>query len=165
MQISPNKVVSLTYTLTLDDGEIADQTTVETPFMFIHGIGQTLPSFDKNLEGLKAGDSFSFSLTAEDAYGNHEEERIVKLEKNIFSGPDVPADLLTLGNVVPMQDQHGNPMDGLILEINDNDVVLDFNHPLAGQALHFKGDIVNIREASAEELDHGHVHGEGGHHH
>lgn len=165
MQISPNKVVSLSYTLKLSSGEVADQTSEELPFTFIHGVGQTLASFDQNLEGLKAGDSFNFSLTSEEAYGNKEVGNIVELPKKIFSGPDVPPDLLTIGNLIPMQDQDGNPMDGRLMEVLDETVKMDFNHPLAGEALHFEGNIIEVREATADELDHGHVHGPGGHHH
>ena len=165
MTIAQHKVVSLTYTLTLSNGEIADEATTAHPFTFIHGIGQTLEAFDKNLEGLKAGDEFSFSLGADDAYGESSEGNLVDLPKSVFSGPDVPPDLLTVGNMVPMQDQDGTPLNGVILSIDTDTVRMDFNHPLAGQALNFTGKIIEVRDATAEELDHGHVHGPGGHHH
>ena len=87
---------------------------------------------------------------------------IVDIPKNIFEGPDVPKDILQVGASLPMQDQEGNPMDGTVMEIGDETVKMDFNHPLAGEALNFKGSVVAIRDASQEELDHGHVHGEGG---
>jgi FKBP-type peptidyl-prolyl cis-trans isomerase SlyD len=90
---------------------------------------------------------------------------VVDLPLNIFEGPDVPADILSVGATLPMQDQDGNPMDGRVLEIGAETVKMDFNHPLAGEELHFKGEILEVREATAEELDHGHVHGPGGHHH
>lgn len=165
MQINPKTVVSLTYTLTLDNGDIADQTSDERPFLFIHGVGQTLSAFDKNLEGLKAGDHFSFTLAAHDAYGVSHPDRVINIARSIFEGPEVPPDLLVVGNIVPMQDQDGNPMDGTIIEVDDEKVRMDFNHPLAGQNLHFTGNILSVRNATAEELDHGHVHGPGGHHH
>ncbi len=165
MQIEKNKVVSLTYTLTLDNGEIADTATKDAPFVFIHGIGQTLPKFDSELNGLKAGDTFEFEIDPENAYGVSNEEYKVNVPKSVFSGPDVPNDILQVGNMVPMQDDQGNPLNGIILSINDETVMIDFNHPLSDQKLHFKGDIISLREATAEELAHGHVHGEGGHHH
>lgn len=160
--IAPNKVVSLSYTLMLNSGELADEATANDPLVFIHGIGQTLPAFDDQLQGLNVGDSFSFTLTAEEGYGENNDNYIVDLPKDIFSGPDVPSDILQIGATLPMQDQDGNPMDGTVLEIGDDTVKMDFNHPLAGEALNFKGEVIAIRDATQEELDHGHVHGEGG---
>ena len=160
--INPNAVVGVSYQLKLSNGELADEATSEQPLLFIHGIGQTLPDFDSNLSGLSIGDNFEFTLTAEQGYGEHNPNYVVDLEKQIFEGPDVPEDLLTVGNMLPMQDQEGNPMDGTVMEIGDETVKMDFNHPLAGEALNFKGSVVAIRDASQEELDHGHVHSEGG---
>ncbi len=160
--IAPNKVVSLSYTLMLTSGELADEATADQPLMFIHGIGQTLPAFDDQLNGLSVGDTFSFTLSAEEGYGESSPNYIVEIPKNIFEGPDVPADILEIGATLPMQDQDGNPMDGTVLEIGDETVKMDFNHPLAGESLGFSGTILAVREATQEELDHGHVHGEGG---
>lgn len=165
MQISPEKVVSVMYTLTLNNGAIADQADETQPFAFIHGIGQTLPAFDDALAGLVAGDEFNFSLTADDAYGMPNADWVIEIPRSVFDGPDVPSDILVIGAVLPMQDQNGNPMDGKVVEIADDKVKMDFNHPLAGEALNFTGKIIEVRDASPEELDHGHVHGPGGHHH
>ncbi len=165
MKVSPNKVVGLTYTLTLSSGEVADQANADQPFVFIHGIGQTLEAFDSQLEGLTSGEKFSFELSAEQGYGVRYEENIVAIPRNVFSGPNVPDDLMKVGNSVPMQDNQGNYMEGIIQSFDDEKVMMDFNHPLAGQALKFSGEVVSVREATEEELDHGHVHGEGGHHH
>jgi len=160
--INPNAVVGVSYQLKLSNGELADEATSEQPLLFIHGIGQTLPDFDSNLSGLSIGDSFEFTLTAEQGYGEHNPNYVVDLEKQIFEGPDVPEDLLTVGNMLPMQDQEGNPLDGKVLEVGDATVKMDFNHPLAGESLNFTGTVLSIREATPEELSHGHVHGEGG---
>ena len=165
LPVAPNHVVSISYTLSLADGEVADFAEADEPLVFIHGIGQTLEAFDARLEGLNVGDGFSFQLPAEEGYGMHTDEWIVELPKSVFGGDDIPADLLQLGAMLPMQDQDGNPMDGEVIEIGDDTVKMDFNHPLAGEALHFTGTILAVRLATAEELDHGHVHGEGGHHH
>ncbi|MEZ4804424.1 MAG: peptidylprolyl isomerase [Bacteroidia bacterium] len=165
MHIEKNRVVSLTYTLTLKNGEVVDTATEEAPFTFIHGIGQTLAHFDKNLDNLVAGDSFEFDITAENAYGVANKEFIVKIPRDVFSGENVPADILQKGRMVPMQDQSGNPMNGIILDFDDTTVEIDFNHPLADKDLNFKGNILSVREASEEEVSHGHVHGEGGHQH
>jgi len=161
----PNHVVSISYTLSLANGEVADFADADQPLVFIHGIGQTLEAFDAQLDGLNVGDGFSFSLTAEEGYGVHDAGWIVELPRSVFGGDDVPADILQLGAMLPMQDQDGNPMDGKVIEIGDETVKMDFNHPLAGEALNFTGSILAVREATADELDHGHVHGEGGHHH
>jgi FKBP-type peptidyl-prolyl cis-trans isomerase SlyD len=165
MQVSQGKVVGITYTLKLTSGEIADQTTEENPFLFIHGIGQTLEAFDENLAGLTLGADFSFSIAAESGYGVSNPNMVIQIPRSVFEGPNVPSDLLQIGNIVPMQDEHGNPMNGVVREVNDEAVTMDFNHPLADQELHFSGKIVSVRDASPEEMDHGHVHGEGGHHH
>lgn len=165
MQVNKNKVVSITYTLTLTNGEIADTATQESPFVFIHGIGATLPHFDQNLSDLKAGDSFNFDLSAENAYGVSNPEYRVNIPRQVFEGENIPKDIVKVGNMVPMQDQSGNPMNGVILSFNDSEVLVDFNHPLADQALNFQGEVLSVREATQEELAHGHVHGPGGHHH
>lgn len=160
--INPNTVVGVSYQLKLSNGELADEATSEQPLLFIHGIGQTLPDFDSQLTGLSIGDNFEFTLTAEQGYGEHNPNYVVDLEKQIFEGPDVPEDLLTVGNMLPMQDQEGNPLDGKVLEVGEATVKMDFNHPLAGESLNFSGTVLSIREATQEELSHGHVHGEGG---
>ncbi len=160
MKVSTNKVVYLAYTLKVSSGQIVDEATAAQPFAYIHHGGQVLPAFEDNLEGLAVGDSFSFKLSAEDGYGEYDEEFVRAFDKQMFA--QVPAEMMEVGNVLPMQDQMGNPLDGEIVEITAEGVVLDFNHPLAGEELHFSGSVVNIREANQEELQHGHVHGVGG---
>lgn len=163
MQVEKNKVVALSYTLKLDTGEVVDQADEKEPFLFIHGIGQTLEQFDANLNGLASGDKFEFSLEAEDAYGEFEEDKIVPIPKNVFG--EVSSDQIYVGAEFPMQDNFGNSLFGVVQTIAEDAIIMDFNHPLAGQKLFFRGNILEIRDASAEELDHGHVHGPGGHHH
>lgn len=163
MEIAKNKVVTLTYELKLDSQEVVDSSTEESPFAFIHGIGQTLPAFDQALEGKKAGDTFTFSITSENAYGAYNPGYVHTLPTAAFEG--APEGTLQIGRTVPMQDQEGNPLMGVIQEITDAGVKMDFNHPLSGQNLHFTGKIVEVREATKAEMDHGHVHGPGGHQH
>lgn len=165
LSVAPNHVVSIAYTLSLSNGEVADFADLDEPLVFIHGVGQTLPAFDEHLNGLNVGDGFTFQLTAEQGYGDFDKSWIVELPKSVFVGDDVPDNVLELGAMLPMQDDDGNPMDGKVIEIGDETVKMDFNHPLAGEALHFTGSIIEVRVATADELDHGHVHGEGGHHH
>ena len=163
MQIAKNKVVLLSYELKIDSGEIVDEAQSNDPFVFIHGIGQTLEAFDAKLNGLKVGDTFKFELESEDAYGPVVEENVVTIPLDAFG--DMPKEELVEGAELPMNDNEGNRFYGTVLEVNPEDVLMDFNHPLAGETLFFSGKVEGIRDATAEELDHGHVHGPGGHHH
>ncbi len=169
MKISQNKVVSLTYELKLNDenGELVQKVEKEKPFVYLFGIGGLLPVFEKSLEGLGVGDSFSFGLTAEDGYGQRNEEAIVALDKKIFEiEGKIDEEMIQVGRVIPMQNEQGQPLNGLVLSITDDKITMDFNHPLAGQNLHFTGEILEVREATEEELSHGHAHGpDDGHHH
>ncbi len=168
MKVGKNKVVTLTYTLRLDDnnGDIVQQVTEERPFVHLFGVGTLLPKFEENLEGLESEGEFEFGLTPADGYGEFTEEAILELEKKIFERDGViDEELLKIGNMITMQDQEGRPIDGRVLEIKDDKVIMDFNHPLAGKNLHFSGVVIEVREATDEELSHGHVHGPGGHQH
>lgn len=164
LAISPNHVVGIAYTLTVADGEVVDFADVATPLLFIHGIGQTIEAFDDKLNGLKVGDTFDFELEAAMGYGELDPKLVVDLPKSILK-EDIPEDILEIDAVLPLQDSEGNPLDGRVVEIGEDFVKVDLNHPLAGEDLHFKGEILSVREATEEELAHGHVHGEGGHHH
>lgn len=163
MQIAKNKVVLLSYELKIESGEVVDAAEKNDPFAFIHGIGQTLEAFDSHLDGLKIGETFQFELEPEDAYGTVVEENIVTIPRDALKG--MPEEELVEGAELPMQDNQGNRFYGTVLEVNDEDILMDFNHPLAGEKLFFSGSVVDIREATAEELSHGHVHGVGGHQH
>lgn len=155
MKIDRNAHVTLTYVLKLDgvDGELIEETGDETPLQFVFGSGKMLEMFEQKLDGLKAGDAFSFGLTADEAYGEMNPDAIVELPKHIFEvNGTIADDLLVEGNNIPMQDAHGNRLNGLVLEVGDALVKMDFNHPLAGENLHFTGKIVDVREASEDEL-------------
>lgn len=160
MKIAQNHVVVLTYELRLDDGRVVDSSDENKPFAFIHGIGQTLPSFDRELQDLEAGAEFSFSLTAEEAYGPYKEGFVVGIPRDNFAGAE--AEIFEVGRTLPMQDEQGNSLFGTILELDEKTVKMDFNHPLAGNNLNFTGKVIEVREATKVELDHGHVHGEHG---
>ena len=168
MKVGKNKVVTLTYTLRLDnnDGDIIQQVTEERPFVHLFGIGTLLPKFEENLAGLEAEGEFAFGLTPGDGYGEFTDDAIIELEKKIFERDGaIDEELLKIGNMITMQDQEGRPIDGRVLEVKDDKVVMDFNHPLAGKDLHFSGKVIEVREATEEEMSHGHVHGPGGHQH
>lgn len=159
MIISNDKVISLSYTLKVN-GEIVDSAVAERPLVFIYGRGQLLPLFEAKINGLKVGDSFEFMVPCDEGYGQVNEMAVVELPKDIFKiDGEVPADLLEVGKVLPMRDNEGNALNGVIVDIKEEVVIMDFNHPLAGQDLFFNGKVEEVRDASAEELSHGHVHG------
>ena len=168
MKVAKNSVVTLTYTLKFDDenGVTIQQVNEDKPFVHLFGNGTLLPIFEKNLDGLESGAEFAFGLTSSEGYGELTDKAIIEIEKSIFEKDGkVDDELLKIGNMITMQDQDGNPIDGRVTEIKEDKVIMDFNHPLAGKSLYFTGKVLDIREASEEELSHGHVHGVGGHHH
>ncbi len=170
MKIAEEKAVSVNYHLTasLNGGseELVEQTSVERPFVFLFGFGQLLPDFEANLNGKSKGDKFDFRITAEKGYGLVEKDYIVKVNKESFIvDGKFDDERVKLGADIAMHDQDGNQLIGKVLEISDEAVTMDFNHPLAGHDLHFVGEVLEVRDATTEELDHGHVHGEHGHHH
>ena len=161
MIISKDKVVTLVYQLRVDDinGDVVETVQKDKPFIFLYGAGFMLPKFEENLNDLKTGDDFEFSLKCVDAYGLASEEAVMDLPKNLFEADGkVEEGLLAEGNVIPMQNNEGQKFNGVVVEVKDDSVTMDFNHPLAGDNLHFKGNIIEVREASKEEIDHGHVH-------
>lgn len=162
MYISKNKVVSLSYELRLEhkDGEIVETVNADRPLTFIYGAGNLLPEFERNIANMQAGDHFAFLLRCEDAYGPATEEAVVEVPISAFMvDGEIDNDVLFEGNAVPMTDSQGNRMNGIVIEIRANSVLMDFNHPLSGDNLFFSGTVVEIREASKEELEHGHIHG------
>ncbi|TXK51938.1 peptidylprolyl isomerase [Pontibacter qinzhouensis] len=170
MKIEKDKVVSLTYELRIKD-ESGEQTLIETatkeqPMVFLFGASGLPEQFEDNLDGLSAGDAFSFSLDAEDGYGDFDPNAMVDLPKSVFEIEGaIPDNMLEEGNFIPMADNEGNQLQGRVIKVEEETVTMDFNHPLAGKELFFEGKVEEVREATSEEIDHGHVHGEGGHHH
>ena len=165
MKIEPQHVVSLTYDLYVkqEDGTeaLVESATEEQPLTFLYGAGQMLPKFEENLSALSTGDPYDFRLSAEDAYGQYDDEAVANLPKEMFKGTEIPE----IGNILPLQDNNGNHFQGQVVSVAEDSVIVDLNHPMAGQALHFKGNILNVRPATPEELSHGHAHGPDGHHH
>lgn len=168
MVIESNKVVVVHYTLTegTAEGKLIESTKGGEPLGFIYGIGMMIPDFERNLDGLKAGDTFAFGIQAADAYGVYDESAIVEVPKNMFeSDGKIPDGLLEVGNVLPLTDQQGNHFQGVVAWVGLEKVKLDFNHPMAGVDLYFTGTVESVRDADPMELEHGHIHGPGGHHH
>lgn len=165
MKIEKHTVPSVTYTLIVD-GEVVDMAEKDKPLSFIHGIGMMVPGFESNLEGLTANSKYEFKLAPEEAYGGYEEEAVVDLPLSTFMvDGKVNEDMLNVGQIVPMKDQNGNPLNGTVIELTEETVKMDFNHMLAGKELNFSGEILEVRQATQEEIDHGHIHGPGGHQH
>ncbi len=155
MKIERNKHVTLTYVLRLDGetGEIVEETPGENPLKFVFGAGKMLEMFEQKIDGLTAGQDYSFGLSADEAYGEVNPDAIVEIPKNIFEiNGKIDENLLVEGNSVPMQDAQGSRLDGLVLEVSDEFVKMDFNHPLAGDSLYFSGKVIDVREATEDEL-------------
>lgn len=145
MKIKSNSTVTLAYTLYFDDfdGDVFEIVTEEEPLEFMLGKGEMLEEFEKNILGLKAGEEFRFMIKMEDAYGEEDEEAIVEMPLSMFE--DVPREDLEPGNIIPLDDEEGNEFEALVLELNDDNIVLDFNHPLAGEDLYLTGKILGVK--------------------
>jgi FKBP-type peptidyl-prolyl cis-trans isomerase SlyD len=170
MTISEDKVVSVNYYLTASKNnapeELIEETSAEHPFVFLFGFGGVLPDFENNLAGKQKGDKFDFRISAENAYGNYENDYKVNIDRAAFEIEGKFDDVrVKVGSDLEMSDADGNPLTGKVITISETHVEMDFNHPLAGYELHFIGVVLDVRTATAEELDHGHVHGPHGHHH
>ncbi len=155
MKIEKNKMVSLIYELRESnaEGRIIEVLDENKPLNFIFGTGRLLPVFESNISALVRGDTFNFSLAPELAYGDKREEMIVNVPLSVFeTDGKLNEDICYVGNEVPMMDSDGNPLNGIINEITDNFVRMDFNHPMAGIGLFFTGKIVDVRNATDQEL-------------
>lgn len=158
MRISKDTVVSLSYELRLnaEDGDVIEQVSADSPLTFLYGAGNMLPKFEEKLEGFEEGQDFNFSIESEEAYGERNEDAVIDLPKNIFEvDGEIDENLLKIGNVIPMKDPEGNEYQGIVQEVKDEEVKMDFNHPLAGEKLHFNGKVEDLREASEEEINNG----------
>jgi FKBP-type peptidyl-prolyl cis-trans isomerase SlyD len=174
MEIIKNAVVGLTYELKVskDEDEIesvpfsVEVRDKEDPFYFIFGFSGLPEKFESLLEGKKQGESFNFTVSAADGYGEADDELIMAMPKEQFSeAAGFEPEMLEEGNFLPLLDENGYPMQAKVLKDLGSEILLDFNHPLVGFDLHFDGEVFEVREATPEELDHGHVHGDHGHQH
>jgi len=160
-----NNVISVEYNLHKDsaEGELIESTEGREPLVFLSGMGQMIPDFEKQVNDLNVGDTFSFGIKADNAYGQRVDEAIIELPQDMFKGEDGQlVKEIAVGNVLPLQNQDGQVHPGTILEIGEASIKFDMNHLLAGQDIHFTGKVLEVREATAEEIEHGHVHGAGG---
>lgn len=160
MHISENSVVHIHYTLTNDAGEVLDTSDGREPLMYLHGHHQIIPGLEQALAGKAVGESMNVTIAPEDAYGVREEAAIQKVPREAFEQvPDLKVGMQLHG------DSPQGPMSVVVVDIADDVVTVDANHPLAGQTLHFAVKIESIRAATESELEHGHAHGGDGHHH
>ncbi|MBB3227156.1 FKBP-type peptidyl-prolyl cis-trans isomerase SlyD [Luteibacter sp. Sphag1AF] len=160
MQIANRHAVSFHYTLTDDQGTVIDSSEGREPLAYIHGEGHIVVGLEKALEGHSVGDAFKVDVKPEEGYGIRHDEMVQVVPREAFPGVE---------DLQPgMQFQGRNDQGSInvtVTSVVGNEVTIDANHPLAGQTLHFDVKITGVREATEEELQHGHVHGEGGHHH
>ncbi|HPQ95785.1 MAG: peptidylprolyl isomerase [Thiothrix sp.] len=161
MQIQDNMVVSLQYTLTDDQGEVLDSTE-DGPFAYLHGTSGIIAGLENALTGRSANDTFTVDIPPEDAYGVRDERLTQQVPRSMFAGVDEAA--LIPGAQFQAQTNAGTEV-VTVQSVDDQSVTIDANHPLAGQTLHFDVKVLEVRPATAEEINHGHVHGPGQHHH
>lgn len=160
MQITTNAVVSMHYTLTDEQGETLDSSVGQEPLVFLSGAKNIIDGLDKALQGKSTGEKITVSVSPEEGYGEVHQELIQKVPHENFQGVDD----IQVGMQF-MAQTPGGQQPVVVIGVEEDGVMLDGNHPLAGKTLNFDVEIMDVREASAEELEHGHVHGPGGHHH
>ncbi len=154
LMIGDNSVVSMHYKLTDDDGNVLDSSEGSEALTYLHGAGNIIPGLEKALLGKVENDSVQVRIKPEDAYGENVPELVEIVDKAVFHGVDA----LEIGMVFEAQDPHGAMRRVVIKKIEGEEVTIDANHPLAGIVLNFDVDIVSVREATDEEISHGHVH-------
>ncbi|MCX5661390.1 MAG: peptidylprolyl isomerase [Planctomycetota bacterium] len=161
MKIAQHKVVTINYKLTDPKGQVIDTSEGREPLVYIHGGGNLIPGLESALEGKGAGDRIDVTIAPEHGYGLRNEELVQPVPRKSFPGVKV----LEVGMQFRAQGPDGQRVVTVVSFGKDDEVMVDGNHPLAGMPLHFDVTVVTVRAATKEELDHGHVHGPGGHHH
>lgn len=161
MQIEPKKAVYIDYTLTNETGDVIDSSEGHSPLAYLHGFHNIIPGLENALEGKKVGDELEVTVEPKDGYGDYSVELVAVVPRSAFQGVE---------QLEPGMQFHASAPDGgtqvvVVRSVEGDDVTVDGNHPLAGQRLNFKVKVVDVRNATEEELAHSHIHGEGGHHH
>jgi FKBP-type peptidyl-prolyl cis-trans isomerase SlyD len=164
MQITADKVVSFHYRLSETGGELLETSYDGDPTLYLHGHGGLLAALEEALEGKQAGDKVTVSITPEQGYGQRQEGATQRIPFKHLLGHEKLKGKLKPGMKVAVNTQHG-PWEAVVLKVGKFNVDIDSNHPLAGKNLDFELEIVEVRDATEEELAHGHAHGVGGHHH
>lgn len=159
--IADGHVVTIHYRLTLDDGSIADESFGGDPLVYLHGARNIVPGLERQLAGKNVGDTCEVTVPPAEGYGEYDPAAEQKVPKSAF-----PANVeLQPGMSFQTRARNGQPMPVWVRKIDGDEVVVTANHPMAGQQLNFKVEVVDVRRATADEKKHGHVHGPGGHHH
>ncbi|NLR90242.1 MULTISPECIES: FKBP-type peptidyl-prolyl cis-trans isomerase [Flammeovirga] len=156
MKAAKDSVVTIAYKLYDENAEgvLLQDVREDDAFEFLFGYMDVLPEFEVELEGKEKGHTFEFSIAKDKAYGDYQEQAVIKIPKEVFNIEDEvdEAEILKVGNVLPMVGPDEMPMEGEVKEVNDDHVVMDFNHPLAGKTLYFTGEVLDVRAATEEEL-------------
>lgn len=156
-KIAKGVVVELQYKLRLDDGTLVEESTSDDPLVYLHGHDNIIPGLERQLEGMRVGEKKTVIVQPEEAYGEYNEDDIGRISLD-----EIPTNFEPeIGMLLPVIDDEGNEDEVEIVEIEDDAIIVDFNHPLAGERLEFEVEVTGLRAADAEELDHGHVHEDG----
>ena len=161
MDIARNRVVRFAYTLTDDKAQVLDRSSEKEPLIYLHGGDAIIPGLETALEGKRAGESFNVRVAAADGYGEHDDDLVQNVPRDMFEGDDT----VKIGTQFETSDDDGETRVVTVTGVDADNVTVDGNHPLAGMPLNFAVTVVDVRAASTEELKHGHVHGPGGHPH
>jgi len=160
MPVARNSVVLIHYKLTNDAGEVLDQSEKDSPLAYLHGRGNLIPGLERELEGKQSGDKLKVTVAPADGYGEYDKDLLQSVPRSAIQG---------VAEIEPGMQLQARSDEGVrmltVVEVDSDSVKLDGNHPLAGKTLHFDVEIEDVRDATKEELSHGHVHGPGGHHH
>ncbi len=160
MIISKDKVVTIDYSLTDEEGELIDSSVGEEPLIYLHGHHGIIPGLEQALAGHRTGDKVEVSIPPEEGYGDWDEDLVEVVAREDFDDPEE----LEIGTQFETETDEGTRL-ATVIDIEGEDVTVDLNHPLAGMTLNFDVTVLDVRDATAEELAHGHVHGEHGHEH
>lgn len=160
MQITKDKVATFDYVLKDETGTVIDSSEGHAGMVYLHGANNIVPGLEKALEGKSTGDTLQTVVSAEEGYGERSEAMMQTVPKEAFGDAEV-----TVGAQYHAESPEGEPIAITVKEINNDEVVIDGNHPLAGVNLHFDVTVTDVRDATEEELAHGHAHGPDGHHH
>lgn len=158
MKVTKNTVVSLTYEMRLEnnEGELIENVKESNPFIFLFTQGALLPEFEKHVSGLEVGDKFDFTVTPEQAYGAYDEDSVVSLPKDMFYvNGKFDEEGVKIGEWIPLRTEEGDPLEAEVVAIGEDTVSVDFNHELAGETLHFNGEVLGVRMASKQEVEQG----------
>lgn len=160
LMIGQNSVVSMHYTLKNGDGDVMDSSEGKSPMVYLHGANNLIPGLESELTGKTTGASFNAVIPPEQAYGEFNEELIQVISKSMFQG----VDSIEVGMSFIAQGEGGAQRQVRVTAVEGEDITIDANHPLAGQTLHFDVEVVDVREATPQEIEHGHVHADGADH-